>query len=77
MLLSIVVMIYLVWGRGYLKKRKEKKAKAVEEGIAMEKLGEEGSVSEWEGEGEMRDVEVGGEGGEEAKKPKTRTWWRK
>lgn len=78
MLLSVVaIIVYFAWGRTFLRQRKERKAKAVEEGIAMRKLGDEGSVSEWEGDGELRDVAIVGEGANGTRKSKTGRWWKK
>lgn len=81
MITVVGLVVYYAWGRAYLRRRGEKKKRAVEEGIAMRKLGdggsEVGSLAEGEGgDGAMRDVEVGGEGG--AGKPeRTVRWWNK
>lgn len=81
MLLSLIIIaVYLAWGKKLFRKRKEKKAKAVEDGVAMRKLGDGGSVSEWgsKGEGELRDVEIRGEeGASGARKSKMGRWWKR
>lgn len=63
--------MYLAWGKAFLQQRKEKKVKAVEDGIAMRKLGDGGSVSEW------GDAEIGGGRGKSAKKSAMVKWWKK
>jgi len=52
----------------------------VEDGVAMRKLGDGGSVSEWggEGEGDLRDVEIrGGAGAGGVRKSKMGRWWKR
>ncbi len=76
MLLSLfAIIVYYAWGRNFLKQREAKKTKAVEDGIAMRKLGDEGSFSEWEGGGNTRHVEIGGDREPSPRKPKTVKWW--
>ena len=81
LLLSIIIIaVYLAWGKNFLRKRKERRAKAVEDGVAMRKLGDGGSVSEWggEGEGDLRDVEIrGGDRAGGVRKSKMGRWWKR
>lgn len=68
----VAIIVYLAWGRNCRRQRKEKKAKAVEDEIAMRKLGDEESVSEWGG---YSNLELGGGRVHSAKKAATMKWW--
>ena len=63
-------MVYVGWGHGYLKKRKEKKAREAEEGIAMRKLGGDGS--EFDLGGEVEGEGAGEEGHRDGAEERTR-----